>query len=216
MSQISESDRPLIDLLRAKSAMSISQLEESMGVTATAVRQRLNRLMALGLVIRNPSIAGRGRPVHLYSLTEKGLETLPNNLNDLALALWKEVQQISDDSTRQRILLGAVRRLAEKYENEVHGSTIAQRMEAITQLFADRQIPVTVAQEKGLPVIQITGCPYPTLAAEDREICELEEQLLSKIAGHPVKLRECQHDGSEYCSFRTAAQLEPPAIQTIQ
>lgn len=207
MAQITESDQQLIDLLRSQPAMSVGQLVESMGVTATAVRQRLIRLMALGLIVRSPTIEGRGRPSHLYQLTEKGLKAQPNNLSDLALVLWKEVQQIKDEQTRQRILLGAIERLAEKYESEIHGSTIAERMEAITQLFAERQIPVVFRQEEGgLPVIQVTGCPYPTLAQDSRDICDLEKELLSKIIGQPVALCECRKDGASCCSFKAVDQ----------
>jgi predicted ArsR family transcriptional regulator len=220
MAQITESDQQLIDLLRSQPAMSIGQLVDGMGVTATAVRQRLTRLMALGLIVRSPAIEGRGRPSHLYQLTEKGLNAQPNNLSDLALVLWKEVQQIADEQTRQRILLGAIERLAEKYESEIHGSTIAERMEAITQLFAERQIPVVFRQEGGLPVIQVTGCPYPTLAQESRDICELEQELLSKIIGQPVTLCECRKDGATCCSFKAmnpgltdnARQQEPQSV----
>lgn len=208
MFQVSDNDRTLIELLRTHAEMSIGQLENSLGVTATAVRQRLNRLMGMGLIKRKQSIEGRGRPVHLYILTEKGRQTHPNNLGDLGLVLWEEIQQISDEKTRQSILLGAVRRLAEKYEHEVHGSSVTERMEAIVQLFSQRQIPVALNRQGELPVIQISGCPYPILAEESREICDLEEKLLSKIVGQPIKLCECQQDGAAYCSFKTQAETQ--------
>ena len=199
---LNEGDQQMIDLLRRRGMLSIGQLVEGMGVTATAVRQRLTRLMALGLVSRNHSIEGRGRPSYLYQLTDKGERAQPNNLGDLAEVLWNEVRQIADRSTRDQIILGAVQRLADKYESEVHGSTTAERMEAITQLFAERSIPVEFEQNDGLPLIKVSGCPYPTLVKEDRQICDLEKELLSRIIGHPVTLCQCQHDGDSCCIFR--------------
>jgi predicted ArsR family transcriptional regulator len=201
--QLSDNDHEMLELLRANPSLSIGQLIEQMGVTATAVRQRLTRLMALGLVMRSPAIEGRGRPSHLYELTEKGQKAQPNNLGDLAVVLWQEVQLIADDQTRQRIILGAVQRLAEKYESEVHGSTAVERMKAIAQLFAERQIPLTFEDKDELPVIKVAGCPYPTLVQENREICDLEKRLLEKIIGQPVELCECTHDGDSCCSFKT-------------
>jgi DeoR family transcriptional regulator, suf operon transcriptional repressor len=210
--QLSQNDREMLELLRLSSAMSIGQLVEQMGVTATAVRQRLTRLLALGLVERSPTIEGRGRPSHLYELSDKGRESQPNNLGDLAVVLWQEVQRIADDSTRQRIILGAVQRLAEKYETEVHGSTAEERMAAITQLFAERQIPISYEVKNGLPVIKVSGCPYPSLVQENREICDLEKQLLAKIVGQPMELCECTHDGGTCCSFKTV----PQKLQSIE
>jgi predicted ArsR family transcriptional regulator len=159
--------------------------------------------MALGLVMRSPAIEGRGRPSHLYELTEKGVKAQPNNLGDLAVVLWQEVQRIADDQTRQRIIFGAVQRLAEKYESEVHGSTVEERMKAISQLFAERQIPISFDDNQGSPLLKVAGCPYPTLVQENREICDLEKKLLEKIIGQPVELCECTHDGGSCCSFKT-------------
>ena len=81
------SDSRVLGLLHQRGGMSISQLVEASEVTATAVRQRLNRLMAQGMVqrerVRNAPPAtegqtdgqaakiGRGRPRHRYMLTEK-------------------------------------------------------------------------------------------------------------------------------------------------
>jgi predicted ArsR family transcriptional regulator len=205
-SQLSESDREMLELLRFSSPLTISQLIDGMGVTATAVRQRLTRLMALGLVERSHTAEGRGRPSHQYVLSEKGRHSQPNNLGDLAVVLWQEVQRIADDATRQRIVLGAVQRLADKYESEVHGSTVTERMAAITQLFAERQIPVSFEEVEGGPMIKVAGCPYPSLVQENREICGLEQQLLARIIGQPVELCECTHDGGSCCSFKAVPQ----------
>ena len=73
-----------------------------MGVTATAVRQRLQRLMAEGLIERHTERKGRGRPNHRYSLTEKGERSAGTNFSDLAVVLWEEIKAVDDpdDSAR--------------------------------------------------------------------------------------------------------------------
>lgn len=185
--------------------MTVGELVESMGVTATAVRQRLTRLMALGHISRTQTACGRGRPSHRYELTDQGRNSAGNNLGDLAVVLWEEVQQIEDTETRHRVISGVVERLAAKYESEVSGETIEERMRSFSQLFAERKIPVSVEHKDGLPVIKVSGCPYPTLAADNREICEMEQQLLEKIIGSPVDLCQCQQDGDKCCSFQTTS-----------
>ncbi len=86
------SDEGLMDLLRREPALRIADLSRRMGVTATAVRQRLTRLMGAGLVEREAKTAGRGRPSHRYRLTEKGRAQSGSNVGDLAVALWQEVR----------------------------------------------------------------------------------------------------------------------------
>ena len=73
MSGLTEtSDKALLDYLRRHGDARISDLVAETGVTATAVRQRIQRLMADGLIERTAETMGRGRPNHRYSLTEKG------------------------------------------------------------------------------------------------------------------------------------------------
>ncbi len=200
--QLSENDQAMIGLLRVQPEMTVGQLVEDMGVTATAVRQRLTKLMALGLVNRSHTVEGRGRPSHHYVLTEKGRNSLANNLGDLAVVLWQEVQQIQNPETRHRVISGAMERLAVKYESEISGATTEERMASITKLFADRQIPVSLEHENGLPVIKVSGCPYPTLATENRDICDMEKELLERIIGQPIDRCQCQQDGDNCCSFQ--------------
>ena len=126
--QLSENDQAMIGLLRGTPSMTVCELVEEMGVTATAVRQRLNRLMALGLVDRTHAVEGRGRPSHHYLLTEEGRKSLANNFGDLAVVLWQEVQKIDDVATRQRVISGAVSRLSEKYRAEIRGETDCQSL----------------------------------------------------------------------------------------
>lgn len=199
-----QNDQAMIELLRGSPAMTVGELVDVMGVTATAIRQRLTRLMALGLVSRSQAPEGRGRPSHHYSLTTEGLQTAGNNMGDLAVVLWEEVQQIPDPELRRRVISGVVERLAEKYQSAAIGKTIEERMKSITQLFSERQIPISVEQKDGLPIINVSGCPYPTLAKENRDICEMEQDLLEKIVGQPLDLCQCQQDGDQCCSFQSA------------
>jgi predicted ArsR family transcriptional regulator len=203
--QLSQNDQEMIALLRKAPSMTITELTVTMGVTATAVRQRLNRLMTLELVQRSRTSEGRGRPSHHYSLTDKGRKSSANNFGDLAVVLWEEVQKIGDAETRQRVISGAVERLAEKYEAETEGHTIEARMQSVVELFAERQIPISLDTGSGLPVIRIEGCPYPTLAKDNREICDMEKDLLARVIGQPIERCQCRQDGDQCCSYQAGS-----------
>ncbi|MEM7455544.1 MAG: hypothetical protein AAF456_14420 [Planctomycetota bacterium] len=207
---LSSGDRELIAHLRDGDSMTVGKLVKASGVTATAVRQRLVRLMALGMIDRTEDREGRGRPSHVYHLTEKGRNTSANNLDDLALVLWQEVQQIPDRELRKRVIAGAVERLAQRYESAIRGSasdlgdTTEQRMRKIAEIFAAMDLPVSYEEKDGLPVIKVSGCPFPGLGGESREICEMEQELIQKLVGSEVGLCKCQKDGDRCCSFEVA------------
>lgn len=206
--RLSDSDRQVVDLLMVHSPQEINQLVKRLGVTATAVRQRLGRLMSVGYVERTTVSSGRGRPVHQYSLTDSGRLSCGNNLADLAVALWQQIHQIPDATIRESVVSGAIDRLVDKYNSEITGESAADRMASISRLFGDRDLPVRFDQnEDGLPVISVGGCLYPGLSESGTKICDLEQQVLQRVIGDEVQLCTCQRQGDACCSFQ-AGQVE--------
>jgi predicted ArsR family transcriptional regulator len=216
MSQVTEtSDQGLLDALRREGALGITELAEAMGVTATAVRQRLSRLMATGLVDRQlegrQSVGrgpqeklGRGRPGHRYRLTEKGIRRAGDNYGDLATVLWEEIRAVKDPEVRRGLLQRVVSRMADGYRSAVQGNNLSERMESLTHLMGERQIPFTTAQQNELPVLKALACPYPDLAAQDRSICAMERMLFSEVVGSALKLTQCRLDGETCCTFEAS------------
>ena len=175
-----------------------------MGVTPTAVRQRLVRLMTTGMITREEEPkAGRGRPSHRYALTDKGRRQTGANFVDLALALWHEVRAIKDLEVRRGLLERVAKSMAAMYGDQVTGETTAERMQAISRLFADRNVPFEVDEAGALPVLLAQGCPYPQLAEQDRGICSLEKMMFSELVGSGLRLSECRLDGGECCRFES-------------
>ncbi len=175
-----------------------------MRVTATAVRQRLGRLMAEGLVERATAKVPRGRPSHRYSLTEKGIRKTGSNFADLAIALWKEVREIKDPEIRSGLVTRLAQSMAKMYVGQIRGETAEERMTEVGRLMGERNIPFAVDRSGSLPVLTALACPYPELAEQDRGICSLEKILFSELLGEKVRLTECRLDGrSNCCRFQT-------------
>jgi predicted ArsR family transcriptional regulator len=206
MSTLNEtSDRQMLDFIRRQGAVTVSALIAEMGVTATAVRQRLQRLTDDGLVERQTERKGRGRPNHRYSLTEKGLQSAGNNFADMATVLWEEIKSVDDPAIRRGLLQRIARRFVDRYRNDVGGETLVERMKALASVMGERQIPFMVDESKSLPVISALACPYPELAKADRSVCTMEKLMLSEILGENVRLSECRLDGASCCTFTPSA-----------
>ncbi len=195
------SDRAIIDLLRQHDSLSIGELAEATSVTATAVRQRLNRMMAQGLIERHAERLGRGRPSYRYLLTDKGLRQSGANYSDLAIMLWNEIRAVQDPQVRRGLLQRLSKRMAGTYSQFVRGGSTAQRMESISRLMDERDVPFDVDDSGELPVLTARSCPYPELAAQDRGICSMEQMLFSEVVGTRLRLSACRLDGDSCCTF---------------
>ncbi|MGD9720212.1 MAG: helix-turn-helix transcriptional regulator [Pirellulales bacterium] len=197
------SDIGILDLLRKAGPLGVGDLAQATRVTATAVRQRLSRLMAQGLIDRDVARAGRGRPSHRYRLTEKGRRQTGANFADLAVALWNEVRAIEDPEVRRGLLQRIARQMAQLYGGAVSGTSPAERMASVARIFAERNVPFEVEGGEALPVLTALACPYPELAEKDRSVCAMERMLFSELVGDSLRLADCRLDGDSCCRFVT-------------
>jgi predicted ArsR family transcriptional regulator len=197
------SDRTLVEHLRRSGPATISDLVEHAGVTATAIRQRLNRMMDEGLVQRKAERAGRGRPTHWYSLTSAGERSAGHNYEDLATVLWKEIRAVEDPDVRYGLLKRIAVRMAETYRDQIVGDDLAARMESLVGLMQERDIPFEVNMVDQLPVLTALACPYPELAEQDQSICSMEKMLFSEILGESVRLSNCRLNSEGCCTFQS-------------
>jgi DeoR family suf operon transcriptional repressor len=199
-------DLAVIDLLRVDGGLGIGDLASSLGVTATAVRQRLDRLMRQGLVERSAVAGRRGRPSHSYRLTAAGRRVGGDNFRDLALVLWREIRGVRDADLRRGLVGRIGTALAAMHRADVAGETAADRLQAVAGILRQRNIACAVettaaAGAPSLPVLTSYACPYPDLAEEDRGICAAERLMIEELVGGPVKLSECRLDGGSCCRF---------------
>ena len=132
------SDSDFLDLLRAIGPLSVAELAVAMEVTPTAVRQRLTRMMGQGVLQREAQRKGRGRPLHRYTLTDKGLRLTGSNFTDLAMTLWSEIRSVDNPEFRREMLRRIAHAMASKYANQVEGKTPAERLRSLADLLAKR------------------------------------------------------------------------------
>jgi predicted ArsR family transcriptional regulator len=201
---IETSDAKLLDLLRRHGPLTIAQLIERMCVTRTAVRQRLARLLASGLISREVVQVIRGRPSHRYSLTEKARRQAGNNFADLAAVLWEEMRAIEDPEVKSGLLRRIARSVAALYADKVTASAAADRMQQVANVMSERSMPFSVEGRSELPVLTAWACPYPSLAEQDRGVCAMESMMFTELIGEKVKLSECRLDGGTCCRFQTS------------
>lgn len=197
------SDADLMDLLRIAGPLGVSELADAMEVTATAIRQRLTRLMALSMIERETIRRGRGRPRHRYWLTDKGLRQTGSNFADLAMVMWRELRGVGEESVRRELLRRIARALASGYAHQIKGDTPDERIRSLAELLNQRRIPVSVDSSSGGSTLTSHACPYPKLAEEDPSICTMERLMFSELVGDEVRLTSCRLDGGADCRFQT-------------
>jgi predicted ArsR family transcriptional regulator len=198
-------DQAVLDLLRQHQCATVQELTEWLDVTATAVRQRLERLVQVELVERQKQGVGRGRPQFRYLLTPLGTRYASASYGDLAVALWQEVMELPNPLQRRRLLRRVAVRMGASLRDAVPAEgDLSKRFSAMASELGRRRVPAAVSERDSLPVLEVHACPYPELTNHDemRQLCNMEQEMLSEAIGHSVQLDCCRLDGHQHCQFR--------------
>ncbi|MFG0263728.1 MAG: helix-turn-helix transcriptional regulator [Rhodopirellula sp. JB055] len=187
-------DRELLQCLRSGEPKAIGELTKQLGVTATAVRQRVERLLEVGLIAREKVVAGRGRPTYHYVLTPAGYRRAGADATELAEAMWAEIVAIPDGDVREKLISAIASRLGRQFAaalqsdadglmdhdknkpacscqtNDGDEVSFQERMQRLTSMLQTKEISASLieatSQTDGvLPVLDIEACPYPSLTA---------------------------------------------------
>ena len=197
-------DRSLLDLIRRQGPLTVAEMAGHLGVTPTAVRNRLTRLTGSGMVERRVEHGGRGRPNHVYLASVEAHKRLGQNYADLAVVLWDEMKRTVEDRKIRRMLFGRITdRLAELYRSQLTGDEWEGRLVQLGTILHDRGIETEVTRGDGtmMPVLKQHSCPYYELAEIDRAVCVMERKMLEKAVGRGLRLSQCRLDGHRSCDF---------------
>jgi DeoR family transcriptional regulator, suf operon transcriptional repressor len=96
------------------------------------------------------------------------------------------------------------RALADGYADQIRGETPEERMNSLAELLAERRIPVSVENLEQGVVLTEHACPYPKLAEQDQDVCNMERMMFSDLLGHNVELTQCRLQGGAECRFQTS------------
>lgn len=216
VSNVRSVDRDLLLCLRSGDPKTIGDLTELLGVTATAIRQRVERLLEIDLIDREKVVAGRGRPTFRYRLTAAGYRRAGADASDLAEAMWREIVDLPNDEVREALIAAIAKRMGSQYAAAMRVDEVdtpsnqasdqfARRMQQLSEMLQSREIPAIVSggDHSNLPVLDIEACPYPNMTdvSDDRTMCRLEEKMLSEALGEDVHLSSCRLDGDTCCQF---------------
>ena len=201
-SVIETSDRSFLDQLHRLGSGTVQELCELVGVTATAVRQRLVRLRGQGMVARSLVRNGRGRPYFTYQVSEAGLNQLGENYSDLALILWQEMQSIEEPALRKRVVRRVREAMVKRFGSTDQNRSLTDRLKQLQVKLTDRGFDVELDTSGDLPILRENSCPYQELASSDAGICGLEQEVLGEVLGTKITLTKCCRDGHHCCEFQ--------------
>jgi len=221
---IQEADRRMLRYLRANRSATVSQLLAATGVSRSAIRQRLVRLQALGLIWREPVRRGRGRPFFVYRLTREAEQQFGWLLPELAAGLWLLLSEQADQQARQQLTDRLAKRLARPIRAKIGMSVGLSRLRSFVSLLNSQGLEVELDLSGPCPVIRQHDCPFGALPIEAPDVCKLSQTIVSSVLGSEVAICCCRAVDQQacWCEYRVSittrrnGQPQPLASTPVQ
>lgn len=194
LEQCGETQRALLEaLLRQPAGLSVDQLVGALGVSANAVRQHLAALQGDGFVAYDVRPAPRGRPQHVYRLSERGQEAFPRRYRELAEAVLEEL----GDQLPGPALGRAMRRMGRRAAQGLGAERVP--VAGVAQLM--KQLGYEATAPSGQEIVA-RNCVFHQLAARFPAVCEFDLAFMEAASNRKVEHRECMVRGGACCRFR--------------
>ena len=197
-------------LLEHKSGATLEELVTAVGLSRTAVNQHLIALENDGNVRKTAPRRTRGRPQHVYVLTEQGANLFPKQYSWFSNLLLQTLrQQVGEEQVSQymydlglKLSAGLIPRLV--------GMNRAERIAEIVKIMNETGFVAEIISPEGpdkLPRVECRNCVYHDLSKQYPEVCRFDIGFISGLMGAEVEHQACMQRGGDACRFR----FVPPA-----
>lgn len=210
MATVSSQQEVLNQLMERRSGATLDELVSAIGLSRTAVNQHLMALEREGHVRKIGLRKTRGRPQHVYALTEEGAHLFPKQYSWFSKLLIQTLRdQIGGEQIGQYMYdLGV--KLSANLIPRLVGKNREERIAEIVKIMNETGFiakTVSPADSDKLPRVECKNCVYHDLSKDYPEVCRFDIGFLSGLMGAEVEHQECMQRGGGACRFR----FVPPA-----
>jgi len=194
----------ILRTLRGQRRCTVSDLATAAGVSPVSVRHHLASLQAEGLVQAEEVRHGVGRPRHVFSLSDAGLDHFPSRYFHLTRRLLTEIKEHMPEGQVDELFAGVARSMAHTYASELEALPLPHRLERLVQLLSDEGFSADLQRQGDQALIRELSCPYYRIGQQHPEVCMIDQAFIATALSLPVERVSCLLDGDVHCTFSVA------------
>jgi iron-sulfur cluster biosynthesis transcriptional regulator SufR len=199
---MSETRMRILQLLKMRAGMTVGQLTDALHISQMGVRQHLAILEAEGLVEHYQEKQGRGRPPHVYQLTDQANSLFPTTYANFAVGLMHEVAKFNGPGFINKVFRGRMKAQLEAYQLRLGGKTLCERVQELARIRDEEGYMARFDENADDYVLIEHNCPIAVIAQEYPHVCEIELALFRQSLGAKVVREEHLMQGSHRCCYR--------------
>ncbi|AAF10575.1 helix-turn-helix transcriptional regulator [Deinococcus radiodurans] len=195
----------LLELLKRHGPQTAQDLAARLRVTSPAARRHLTDLQAQGLVqVQVEKPGGRGRPQHVFGLTEHAEErTFPKTYASLCLDVLESVSDLYGRDAVDEVLRARSDRLEALLRDLLPPEMpLEEKLRRLIGPLTELGFAPHLEQEGGQWSLVQCNCPNLQVARQFKVMCSAEMAMYTKLLGVPVTREEHMACGQPSCRYR--------------
>ncbi|MBX8464953.1 MULTISPECIES: metalloregulator ArsR/SmtB family transcription factor [unclassified Deinococcus] len=195
----------LLELVKRHGAQTAQDLAQGLDISVPAARRHLCDLQEQGLVeARTERPGGRGRPQHVYALTERGEAAFPKTYSSLCVDVLRHIESLFGGEALLKVLDARNAEIAGRFRSELAGDLpLGERVQNLVRRLNEHGFDASAVQdERGQWTFTQHNCPNLTVARQYSQLCSAEITLYGDLLGVPVTRETRIACGQGSCRYR--------------
>lgn len=205
------SRRQILESLRGGDGKGVEELADLVDLAPVTVRHHIGVLLDRGDVGYRTESHGRGRPRHIYYLTDAGRDAVaPDRVPtfELLTARLLDAMRHGDRGATQRFFTDMARDLSSERSEAVVGHPIEVRLDAVTAALSDIGFEMRWERDGDDYLIRELACPFGTLSHDHAEVCAMDHAMIGRFVDGEVRREQWRVDGAQQCVYRVTPRGE--------
>ncbi|MFD1739028.1 helix-turn-helix transcriptional regulator [Bacillus salitolerans] len=193
----------ILDLLKKEVSLAVNDLTNRLNITHMAVRKHLSILEKDELIQSKEMKQSMGRPLQVYSLTQKGERHFPQNYEGISVEFLKDIEEIHGDDSIQLLFNKREDRLTEEYKSRLRQKTTVEKIKEIANIQNEKGYMASVTQmdDHTFELVEY-NCPIYSIAKEYKVACQCETNMFKRVLETDTVQRvSCKTEGDNHCTF---------------
>ena len=126
----------------------------------------------------------------------------PGNPRVVMPALWQAIFEVGGEELIRKVVRRLSRAMADYYNSQITAKKPRDRLRQLLTLFAaEGELADLVEEGKGRWTLHRLSCPFCGMADQRRNVCRVDQDMISAVVGRPVRRTACRDAGSPCCTF---------------
>ncbi|GGL04715.1 helix-turn-helix transcriptional regulator [Deinococcus radiotolerans] len=195
----------LLEFVKRHGPQTAQDLAQRLDVSVPAARRHLCDLQDQGLLeARTERPGGRGRPQHVFALTDRGEAAFPKTYSSLCVDVLRHIEGLFGAGAVLKVLDARNAEIADRLRTDLPaGLPLGERVQILVQRLNEHGFDATAAQDdQGRWVFTQRNCPNLTVARQYAQLCSAEITLYTEVLGVPVMRDTRIACGQACCHYR--------------